>query len=179
MAHTHVCSAARDPWSPFRPPVCCGSQPRVLSDLCAVPLCAFQKASVVAVPVFGVCLRRHLRRGRRCCGDSGAFHFTRVYVADAGTAEKPWSVMSDIRTYTCVFHTHRVCGHGSGLWCVCQWCLVTQTCVFATGRVAMCPSHLTRMCAAHAVLCRDSVVLRTHMCLAEARNPWLRFRCLG
>ena len=146
-----------------------------LRDLC-VCLCAHfrSKASVVAVPVFARCLytRRHLRRGSRCCLGCISFYqcYTRVYVADAGTAEKPWSVMSDIRTYTCVFHKHRVCGHGSGLWCL----SVASGCVFANGGVARTGAHvISRTCVwpmQH--YAENPWYLRTHMCVAEARNPW-------
>ena len=98
-----------------------------LSDLC-VCVCAFVRISEARHPwsrfrcLQGVCI--HAEICYQC--------YTRVYVADARTAEKPWSVMSDTRTYTCVFHKHGVSGHGSGLWClsvvfgdvdvcVCEW----------------------------------------------------------
>ena len=161
-----------------------------LSDLCVcVCVCAFVRISEARHPwsrfrsLQGVCIRRHLRRGRRCCLGCISFYqcYTRVYVADAGTAEKPWSVMSDIRTYTCVLHKHTWCVVTVPVCGVCRWCLVTQTCVFANGGVARTGAHvISHTCVwPMQYYAENPWYLRTHMCVAKARNPWSRFGLPG
>ena len=77
---------------------------------------------------------------------------------------------------------------GSGLWCLSVVSGVADMCV-ANGGGARGPhrtwAHVISQSHTQgwaAQLCAEnpwSVIAHTHMCVAEARNPWSRFRCLG
>ena len=135
---------------------------RVCVCVCArARLCAHfrSKASVVAVPVFAMCLYTQKMQGQQRSRGLSCRTYAHIHVCFTSTG----SVV-----------TVPVCG-------VCQWCLVTQTCVFANGGVARTGAHvISHTCVwPMQYYAENPWYLCTHMCVAKARNPWSRFGLPG